>query len=183
MNPPINEKRNASKEDVFLRTMSISSRVALAGFGGALVGLSLARRQGGRRGMVRGISYGRKQYNLSRRWALSCAGFATVFEASRLLSPTSFFVQNVHLRTVGDYTLAGATAGAAFRGIPIQSFQNRNNTNMGPPKLGPRLSAGIFAGLILGFIPGVLVAGITFLEDKLKVENCEQAEQGKQDSS
>ena len=54
-------------------------------------------------------------------------------------------------------------AGALYRGLPVQR-------NRGPGTIAaPRIGAGIVSGLILGFVPGVLVAGLSMLADYIDV--------------
>jgi len=176
-------KENESK-DVFIQSLESTSRIALAGFGGALVGLALARKQvtplkpSGRALIARGRRYTNQE--LSRRWAVSCLAFATIFEATRLIAPCSFFdfssPYNKQFQVIGDYSIAGAIAGFALRGMPIQTFGKKM---MGSNQT-PRLGAGMAAGLVLGFIPGVLVAGLTFLEDQLEIDNAQETVQRKQ---
>mmetsp|Transcript_13780 Transcript_13780/g.21008 ORF Transcript_13780/g.21008 Transcript_13780/m.21008 type:complete len:194 (-) Transcript_13780:26-607(-) len=181
---PEKHKEDAESKDVFMKSLESTGRIVLAGFGGALVGLSLARRQAShfKRHSRPVVTRGRRYTNQesSRRWAVSCIAFATVFEGSRLMSPCNFFEfsspYNKQFQIIGDYSISGAIAGLALRGIPIETL------GMGS-KQTPRVGAGMAAGLILGFIPGVIIAGLTFLEDMLQLDDSADIEKRQQDDA
>jgi hypothetical protein len=171
------DDEDPKNNDVYTQTMESFLRVALAGFGGALVGLSLSRRGGvtplvqqqSQRIAQRGRPY--TNQDLPAQWAVSCLTFASIFESTRLLSPTSLVTDNPYMQTIGDYSLGGAMAGSILRGLPVQGTKGK------APMMAPRLGAGLFAGLVLGLVPGVMVAGISMLEQHLEaLEAAEQAQ-------
>lgn len=114
--------------------------ISLAGFGGALVGLSLSRRQHAR--LPRRIDS-----NLPLTWATLCGSFCGLIEISRGCSLTSLITSSKPIQTVGDYTLGGAAAGAAFRGMQVA--QKRSNRL-------PSILSGVVSGMMLGLLAGVV---------------------------
>ena len=156
-----------SRSDSFNQGMESALRITLAGFGGVLVGLSLSQRRGVSAPTVvqpmiqRGSQRSRNITNrdLPSQWAVSCLTFATIFECSRLMSPISHFTDNRYLQTIGDYAVGGLVAGSILRGLPV-----RGNKVPGAVAT-PRFGAGLFSGLVLGIIPGLIVAGISVLEE------------------
>jgi hypothetical protein len=161
-----------SRSDSFNQAMESALRITLAGFGGVLVGLSLSQRRGTvgvahnttvlvkpmiQRASQRSRSITNR--DLPTQWAVSCLTFATIFECSRLMSPISHFTDSRYLQTIGDYAVGGLVAGSILRGLPVRG-------NSGPGAVAtPRFGAGLFSGLILGIIPGVIVTGISLLEE------------------
>lgn len=129
-------------------------RISLAGFGGALVGLSLSRRPHAR--LPRRIDS-----NLPITWAMACGSFCGLIEISRWSSPTSLITSSKSIRTVGDYTLGGAAAGAAFRGMQVA--QKRSSRP-------PSLVSGVVSGMMLGFLAGVVQYAADVGEELLEQE-------------
>lgn len=178
------EDASNSRSDSFNQGMESALRITLAGFGGVLVGLSLSQRRGAdalahsttgvmqpmiQRGSQRSRSITNR--DLPTQWAVSCLTFATIFECSRLMSPISHFTHNRHFQTIGDYAVGGLVAGSILRGLPV-----RGNTAQGAVAT-PRFGAGLWSGLVLGIIPGVIVTGISLLEeyvDSLDVADLEE---------
>ena len=157
----------AQKNALFVKVAESSFRIALASFGGALVGISLARRNPVP--LLQNQSIAKHSWvrtspalEVPTRWAWSCAFFALIFEGTQWLSPTSKITENRYLQTVGDFTLGGAVAGLILRGMPVH--RNRGSGAVAAP----RLVGGFLSGLALGFIPGVIVAGISLLDDTLQ---------------
>jgi hypothetical protein len=97
--------------------------------------------------------------------------FSGFFEVSRALSPAEFLLGNKYLQIICDYSIAGAFAGTILRGLPVLGSQRSNS-----PVLPPRLGAGFVAGLVLGMIPGLLIAGTTMLEDQLQNVQAEKSQ-------
>jgi len=168
------DKESHSSTNMLPRLSESMTRICLAGFGGALAGLSISRRRGSfgaatptilgtrRRGLLDDASSIREEMSwgaLPMTWAVGCASFAGVLEASRYLEPTgmilSWFQQEKGLvmkcetdgsragekeakgffhwdeastKTLGDYSIAGAIAGAIFQGSRIQSTPSSNKT-------------------------------------------------------
>jgi hypothetical protein len=170
--------------DIYTQTMESFLRIALAGFGGAVVGLSLSKRGGITSATKQAVVARRGRYHhatsgdLPAQWAMACVTFASIFEGTRALSPTTLVLKAMdgsvddnmfqqqhspytkYLCTVGDYAVGGTMAGTILRGLPVAGAR--------PGIAAPRLGAGLFAGLFLGVVPGVMVATITVLEDYLK---------------
>ncbi|KAI2488908.1 hypothetical protein MHU86_25962 [Fragilaria crotonensis] len=157
----------AMKNELFVKLAESSLRISLASFGGALVGLSLARRHAPPVLQKSQSLSGRAalSHDLPKQWAISCAVFASIFESSLWLSPTSMITTNPYLQTIGNFTMGGTVAGAVWRGLPVQRNRGRGATAI----VAPRITAGVVSGLVLGFVPGVLVAGISMLQDYLEV--------------
>mmetsp|Transcript_15476 Transcript_15476/g.25807 ORF Transcript_15476/g.25807 Transcript_15476/m.25807 type:complete len:219 (-) Transcript_15476:3357-4013(-) len=177
------------KNDVYTQTMESFLRVALAGFGGAVVGISLSKRGGlivastkkAKQVMRRGRYHHATRSDLPAQWAMACVAFAGIFEGTRALSPTSGllrrideyggdsnYASNKYACTIGDYAVGGAMAGTLLRGLPVAGAR----TGIAAPRLG----AGLFAGLVLGIVPGIMVATITMLEDYLEASMDEEQE-------
>ena len=156
-----------SRSDSFNLGMESALRITLAGFGGVLVGLSLSQRRGGSAPTMvqpmiqRGSQRSRNITNrdLPSQWAVSCLTFATIFECSRLMSPISHFTENRYVQTIGDYAVGGLVAGSILRGLPVRG------NNVPGVVATPRFGAGLLSGLVLGIIPGVIVTGISVLEE------------------
>ena len=157
----------AKKNELFVKIAESSLRISLASFGGAVVGLSLARRQAAPVLQKSQLLWGRAalSQDLPRQWAISCAVFASIFESSLWLSPTSMMTDNPYLQTIGNFTLGGTMTGAVWRGLPVQRNRGRGATAV----VAPRITAGVVSGLVLGFVPGLLVAGISLLQDSLNM--------------
>lgn len=165
--------------DVYNQAMESFLRITVAGFGGALVGISLARTRSAS-ALTRTIGQRGKpfqQNDLPAQWAVAFLTFSSVFEATRIMSPTSILLQltnnsvdfdalhaSRHYITIGDYTLGGCMAGAVLRGMPVSAASVSRRSIAAPPRLG----AGLLSGLALGFIPGVALAGIQMLEEKVE---------------
>mmetsp|Transcript_10025 Transcript_10025/g.14073 ORF Transcript_10025/g.14073 Transcript_10025/m.14073 type:complete len:240 (+) Transcript_10025:64-783(+) len=194
--PPIdNDNENSSissDEDSSTKAFMLSvARLTMAGFGGALVGMSLARRG---LGNVPAASLARKRLGseLPNAWALACMAFVGLIEISRAASPTSLLLDiagvsqasslssdhNAHsvsgddglsatsiqaIRTIGDYTLGGAIAGAAFRGLP-SGKRTPSVGGFGSTTAPLRFSSRLGPGLALGFVAGVLQFGADYTE-------------------
>ena len=155
----LTKEEKEKNNELFVKMAESAFRISLASFGGALVGFSLARRHASPVLKRSPVLWGRAALSndLPKQWANSCATFAFIFESSLWLSPASMLTDNPYLQTIGNFTLGGALAGTIYRGLPVQR-------NRGPGTIAaPRMSAGIVSGLILGFVPGVLVAGISML--------------------
>jgi|UniRef100_A0A7S2U8B6 hypothetical protein len=164
-------------------------RVSVAGFGGALVGLSLSRRR---------FSSGRSKAYVDRElplaWAATCGAFASVVEVSaQWVHPTNAFLNlilpkndpskeetnsdeiqtgdtvawmtNVGLdRTamelVVDYTLGGGIAGATFQGATIQTKAGERLASVAMAGM-PSPSRSIAGGILPGMALG-LFAGLAY---------------------
>lgn len=190
--------------NIYTKTMESFLRIALAGFGGAIVGISLAKRGGlvaasskvvTRRGRYHHTTSG----ELPAQWAMACIAFASIFEGTRALSPTTMASRMIvaattgdmeeeeeddaavtlgkidysfnftnYACTIGDYAIGGAMAGVILRGLPVAG----KRTGL----VAPRLGAGLFAGLVLGVFPGVMVATIAELENYLEITTAEEQE-------
>lgn len=165
----------SNNNDVYNQAVESFLRVSLAGFGGALVGLSLARARKAtpltRTVGQRGKPFHKSVQDLPAQWAVAFLTFSSVFEATRILSPTSIVLDMTtddstvsrHWKTIGDYTMGGCMAGAVLRGMPVSAAGSTRGI-AAPPRLG----AGLLSGMVLGFIPGVMIAGIQMLEEKLE---------------
>lgn len=133
-------------------------RISLAGFGGALAGLSLSRRPQ-QPGAVRPRRPLRPDSTLPMNWAFACAGFVTLIEISRWASPTSLLTPSRRLQTIGDYTIGGAAAGAAFRGMQVAQKTSRAN-----------IASGLATGVVLGCLAGVVQCAADYGEDMVEEE-------------
>ena len=85
--------------------------------------------------------------NLPMTWALACCSFCGLIEISRWSSPMSLITSSKPVQTVGDYTVGGAAAGAAFRGMQVA--QKRSSRP-------PSILSGMASGMMLGFFAGVV---------------------------
>ena len=63
-----------------------------------------------------------------------------------------------YVKTVGDYAIGGAGAGAIFRGMHVRSLQSR------APVVAPKILAGLGPGLALGVIAGCSVCVSTYVD-------------------
>lgn len=153
----------SKSNDDYLAVMESFMRITLAGFGGAISGIAISRG-----GTHTRINPGHRPYadaNLPASWAIACVGFVGIIEASRVLSPFSFLgLEQRYLTTIGDYTLGGAIAGAAFRGMQVQSMKSK------APILAPRILSGLVPGIALGLVAGLAQAAADELEKKLQEE-------------
>lgn len=176
----------------YTATMESFLRISLAGFGGAMVGLSLAKSKSMQ---TIGTRLPSKLWNAYRdelpaQWAMACILFSTAFELTRAASPMRALYENIFdddddakkntydrvaannpwrpkpvsdarqwIYTVGDYTVAGAMAGMLLRGMPIAKKKH---------VMPPRLGAGLGTGLVLGFLPGILIGSSEWLQSYLK---------------
>lgn len=167
----VTKEENDKNKELLSKLAQSACRIYLASFGGALVGLSLAHRHAGPALQKSKAVWGKTaqsqnawgraalSQDLPRKWAFSCAIFASIFESTVWMSPTSMITDNPYLQIIGNFTLGGTLAGAVYRGLPVQR-------NRGPGTIvAPRIGAGLVSGLILGFVPGVLVAGFSMLGD------------------
>jgi hypothetical protein len=145
------------------RVMESVMRVSLAGFGGALAGLSLSRqRQSSRPRPVRVDS------TLPMNWASACAGFCTLIEISRWASLTSLLSPSRRIQTIGDYTIGGAAAGAAFRGMQVAQKSTKT--------LRPNILSGLASGIVLGLIAGVVQCAADIGEEMVNEERARQTQ-------
>jgi len=156
--------------ETFQKAMESVMVVSIAGFGGALAGISIAR------GRASSISM-KKPFidsNLPNQWAITCMGFATILETVRWISPTYFLLSNLeyygatvssettvenNIKTasknsdiqheqafskIGDYMIGGAFAGAIFRGASsAKTPKSHTNTTTYSTKMqhrGPKSS-------------------------------------------
>ena len=178
--PAANDDHGQESYSINIPHLSESiTRICLAGFGGALAGLSISRRRGsfgaatpsilGKRGLSdMNASSLREEMawgELPMTWAVGCASFTGVLEASRYLEPMGRILNFVRqfkqketqqigskggdfdaqldrenesegflywndesTKTLGDYSIAGAIAGAIFQGSRIQSTPSSNKT-------------------------------------------------------
>jgi hypothetical protein len=139
-------------------------RVSLAGFGGSLVGLSLARQRREQQ-HLRGPAAKKiraPDTNLSAAWAFTCMAFVGIIEVcTQYASLTEHLgISSPALQTIGDYTLGGAIAGATFRGMHIRPYQRgRSSAASRAPTLTPRIVSGLIPGVVLGCLAGIFVYG------------------------
>lgn len=157
---------NDDNSDALRHTMESIMRMSLAGFGGALVGLSLARRPQTR------LPARRLDSNLPITWALACCSFCGLIEISRWSSPISLITPSKPVQTVGDYTVGGAAAGAAFRGMQVA--QKRSSRP-------PSILSGMASGMMLGFFAGVVQYAADVGEEMVEEERQRRSQQ--QDSN
>lgn len=138
-------------------------RISLAGFGGALVGLSLSRQkqQHSRRPM-------RVDSTLPINWAFACAGFCSLIELSRHASLTSLVTSSRPMQTIGDFILGGAAAGAAFRGMQVGAQM------AGPRTLKPNILSGMASGIALGLIAGIVQCAADAGEEMVQEERLQR---------
>jgi len=142
------------------RVLESIMRISLAGFGGALVGLSLSRqKQQSPSARPRPM---RVDSTLPMNWAFACAGFCSLVEFSRWASPTSLVTSSRPIQTVGDYTVGGAAAGAAFRGMQVAQRSTR--------ALRPNILSGLASGIVLGFIAGIVQCAADVGEEMVEQE-------------
>jgi len=146
------QNENITEEgQVFLSFMESLMNITLAGFGGALAGLSISRRRGtmgiqtiqqsvihkGATKVVKtpkGAAY--IDHDLPVTWAFTCMSFATILECCKKSSPTTLLmnftfpsttskqIADTEINVIGDYTLGGGVAGAVFKGSVIRSAEN-----------------------------------------------------------
>ena len=145
------------------RVMESIMRVSLAGFGGALVGLSLSKQKHKQSTRPRPV---RVDSTLPMNWAFACAGFCSLIELSRWASPTSIFSPSRPVQTIGDYTIGGAAAGAAFRGMQVAQKSSR--------ALRPNVLSGLASGVVLGFVAGVVQCAADVGEEMVEEERRRQ---------
>jgi len=163
-------------------------RVTLAGFGGAVAGMAITRqvyssaqelRRGGKA----------QRSNLPYNWAVACMGFAIVVEGTRLASPVrkigtfvnaeryvSSYLDPKQIEfgyVVGDYTLGGAVAGAAYRGMNVPSSTAKKLKQGARPALSPRILGGLGAGVVLGMFAGLVQASYEYLEKEMEEEEAQ----------
>mmetsp|Transcript_23665 Transcript_23665/g.40140 ORF Transcript_23665/g.40140 Transcript_23665/m.40140 type:complete len:193 (+) Transcript_23665:3-581(+) len=177
---PEAERRVAEKQESYMAAMDSTMRVFLAGFGGALTGLSLSRQRPRAKHVSEALATAQRRArvygdsNLPAAWAMACMGFAGIIEATRLVSPMSFFLsdENRHLRTVGDYTIGGATAGAAFRGMQVRSARLARTK---APTLTPTVLSGLFPGIMLGLLAGIFLTTSNYVEELAEAEKQKEA--------
>lgn len=170
------------------------TRICLAGFGGALAGLSISRRRGsfgaatpsilGKRGLdASSIREEMAWGALPMTWAVGCASFSGVLEASRYLEPMGMILNSVRqleqkdksqsqipepkgsnidgagkvdgeneakgflywddesTKTLGDYSIAGAIAGAIFQGSRIKAASSSINSKIVQDSAGKSVAA------------------------------------------
>ena len=157
---PNDDKRDDA--DTTYRLMESVMRISIAGFGGALVGMSLSRRP---QLQSSASSRRRRPYradpNLPMTWAMACSAFCTLIEISRWTSPTSLITPSPAIQTVGDYTLGGAVAGAAFRGMQVAQRSTA---------VRPSILSGLVPGMVLGFLAGVTQYAANVGEEMLEQE-------------
>ena len=152
------ESANTSAE-FFQKSMESIMIISLAGFGGALAGISMAVRQ--RRLPLTGLkTFQNKQLtkktplkdkrelqhrpyvdsHLPNQWALTCMGFASIVEIVRRMSPFELILhESIYfqpswtksLTIIGDYTIGGAVAGAMFKGASLQDKTNMTTERKG----------------------------------------------------
>ena len=176
---PHDSHHSSSPTQKYQLILETFMRVSLAGFGGALTGMALSKQQ--QRDHLRGGAatmrlIRRLDTNLSASWAMACMLFAGIIETCRWTSLTSYILpDSPAAQTIGDYTLGGAVAGAAFRGMQIQPSHIRKTR---APALTPRILSGLVPGVTLGFLAGVSVYAANVGLDML-----EQYEQDKNDST
>ena len=159
------------KEDPFTHVLESFVRMALAGFGGALIGIVMARKGSPTAKSVvqRGKPY--RDTNLPASWAVACITFSGVIETVKLAQPTSQLLVGVnqYVGTMVDMSIGGAIAGALFRGAQIRSASSKS------PIIAPRIMAGLGPGLMLGVLAGVLQSGGNYATDELqKIEDEKQ---------
>lgn len=137
--------------DAFFSVMESSMRITLAGFGGALAGLSFSRRRGpvgaaaaaaaravGRRAPPRrrGASVAAKPYvdtDLPTTWAVACLSFAGIVEFSRIVSPTSLLMETAERMAASS---AGDDGGSSLpnsstAGGTTETSADNNNASLG----------------------------------------------------
>jgi len=148
----------------FLDWMEPVTRVFLAGFGGAVAGLSFSRQTRSRHPMARVGG----DANLPAAWAMACMSFAGIVECTAMTSPMSWVTQDPYIRTVGDYTLGGSVAGAAFRGMHVQSGARKTAVSI--PVTSPRVLSGLVPGMALGLLAGVLLAASDYVDTLVEEE-------------
>jgi hypothetical protein len=97
--------------EIYVTVIESVTRVAMAGFGGALVGLSVSRRRGSFReaayAVDRTVRTARKRpgsavrsapyvdNELPSTWAMACLSFAGILEFMRLVQPSKMLVDGV----------------------------------------------------------------------------------------
>jgi hypothetical protein len=103
--------------------------------------------------------------------------FASIVETARAVSPCSMMIPsdstNKYLQMIGDYSIGGAVAGAAFRGMKVQSSTSKRAS----VTLTPRVMSGFGPGLALGLLAGMLVAGSDYLLDGLEKQRLKEEDQ------
>lgn len=140
-----NTETSSSASSSTLRIMESVMRISLAGFGGALVGLSLSRQKQHSTTSGRPRRPVRVDSTLPMHWAFACAGFCSLIEMSRWASPASLVTSSPHAITIGDYAFGGAAAGAAFRGMQVAQRSSRAN-----------ILSGLASGIVLGCLAGIV---------------------------
>eukprot|EP00591_Stephanopyxis_turris_P004673 CAMPEP_0195534360 /NCGR_PEP_ID=MMETSP0794_2-20130614/42239_1 /TAXON_ID=515487 /ORGANISM="Stephanopyxis turris, Strain CCMP 815" /LENGTH=105 /DNA_ID=CAMNT_0040667183 /DNA_START=38 /DNA_END=352 /DNA_ORIENTATION=- len=98
----INKEKASENHETFVRMMESLMHITLAGFGGALAGLSIARRRGSvaqaTATMARKTVVSKEKKtmyvdnDLPVTWAVTCLTFAGIFEFTRLMMPTSLMM-------------------------------------------------------------------------------------------
>ena len=156
------------KDDPFTYVLESFIRMSVAGFGGALIGIVMARKGNPTAKSViqRGKPY--RDTNLPASWAVACITFSGAIETVKLSQPTSrlFTGVNQYLGTMVDMSIGGALAGALFRGAQIRSASSK------APIIAPRIMAGLGPGLLLGILAGVLQSGGNYATDEIqKIED------------
>jgi len=153
-------------EDPFTHVLNSFIRMTMAGFGGAVAGLAMAKshRQNkmvlGAAVVRRGKPYHSSTESLPTTWAVACMTFAGIVETTQLANPTRIIVPDnkrysKYVSKALDMALGGALAGAIFRGA---------TKSIAPP----RIMAGVGPGLALGALAGVAQATAEYVTDELE---------------
>ena len=170
-------------------------RITMAGFGGAIAGLSISR---GRGRTLMSTASARRLYvdpDLPSTWAVACMMFVGVMECSSTwIKPTSRLqieaskylpidekdtisvLHSPFTAVVGDYTIGGLIAGAIFKGSNVTTEMIKAKNKVLPPAthkikpLKPGFLTGIVPGAVLGFMAGCLQVGIIHLQDLAEIE-------------
>lgn len=142
-------------------------RLSLSGFGGALVGLSMQRKQA--TASTRRPRPMRVDSTLPMNWAFACIGFCSLVEIARWTSPTSLVTDSRRIQTVGDYTVGGAAAGAAFRGMQVAQKSTRATVR-------PNILTGLALGIVLGFLAGIVQCAADVGEEMVEEERLRRIE-------
>ena len=162
----INVDGAVSDNGTFVDVLESVMKISLAGFGGAIAGLSVSRRRGalgaaaaasgaarsmanpagGGRG-VRGRPY--VDQELPTVWGMACMAFAGIVEFSRLVSPTSMLIQS--LRGVvpsSDGDVRTEEIGGRSSDSPSGSewYFTESARTVGDYAVGGALAGGIFKG-------------------------------------
>jgi len=200
--PPTPQDANQS----YNNAMESLLRISLAGFGGALAGLSLSRTRRAPTSLpsLTGLTKTRSKpfidADLPTTWAVSCVAFAGIVEFCRVVSPSHFLSttfplpENIQvpefvkknekaLTTLSDYTIGGSIAGAIFQGASVRTKTSAKLIKAGLSLGGTTARTGIMAGLIpgasLGCFAGIVMVGLDALEElAVKTLGSEEEEEG-----